>query len=176
MTMSNIQVRILLVYYLQHERPCCIGYTNSNRRREFVYPIQHGREWVHWQSNFKNRRCLSLENQLSLCKWHAYDFSLCFLHELLISFLMFIHNWGTVYTIPDYFSYRPLRSKKQAVTFLCKTSCKNSIVFSKAFNISDTNDTFRIHLIQTPVCNTIPVLCIYIITPSLHWNTQISTR
>jgi hypothetical protein len=31
-------------YYLQHERPCCIGYTNSSRRREFVYPIQHGRE------------------------------------------------------------------------------------------------------------------------------------
>ena len=30
-------------YYLQHERPCCIGYTNSSRRREFVYPIQHGR-------------------------------------------------------------------------------------------------------------------------------------
>jgi hypothetical protein len=31
-------------YYLQHERPCCIGYTNSSRRQEFVYPIQHGRE------------------------------------------------------------------------------------------------------------------------------------
>ena len=23
------------MYYLQHERPCCIGYTNSSRRREF---------------------------------------------------------------------------------------------------------------------------------------------
>ena len=33
-------------YYLQHERPCCIGYTNSSRRREFVYLIQHGRELV----------------------------------------------------------------------------------------------------------------------------------
>jgi hypothetical protein len=62
------------MYYLQHERPCCIGYTNSSRRREFVYPIQHGREccrwlkkrlilWVHWRSNFKNKRCLSRENQ-----------------------------------------------------------------------------------------------------------------
>ncbi len=33
-------------YYLQHERPCCIGYTSSSRRRELVYPIQHGREEV----------------------------------------------------------------------------------------------------------------------------------
>jgi hypothetical protein len=33
------------MYYLQHERPCCIGYTNSSRRLEFVYPIQlHGRD------------------------------------------------------------------------------------------------------------------------------------
>ena len=32
------------MYCLQHERQCCIGYTNSSRRREFVYPIQHGRE------------------------------------------------------------------------------------------------------------------------------------
>jgi hypothetical protein len=67
-------------YYLQHERPCCIGYTISSRRREFVYPIQHGHEcckwlkkrlilWVHWRSNFKNKRCLSQENQSkSLCK------------------------------------------------------------------------------------------------------------
>jgi hypothetical protein len=31
--------------------------------------------------------CLSRENQsLSLCIIHAYDFSLCFLHELLMSF------------------------------------------------------------------------------------------
>jgi hypothetical protein len=28
---------------LQHSRPCCIGYTNSRLRLEFVYPIQHGR-------------------------------------------------------------------------------------------------------------------------------------
>ena len=63
-----------VMYYLQHERPCCIGYTNSSRRREFVYLIQHGREcckwlkkrlilWVHWRSNFKNKRCQSRENQ-----------------------------------------------------------------------------------------------------------------
>ena len=32
------------MYYLQHERPCCIGRYNSSRRREFVCPIQHGRE------------------------------------------------------------------------------------------------------------------------------------
>ena len=30
-------------YYLQHERPCYIGYTNSSQRREVVCPIQHGR-------------------------------------------------------------------------------------------------------------------------------------
>jgi hypothetical protein len=68
-------VCLIYTYCLQHERPCCIGYTNSSRRREFVYPIlQHGREcckwlkkrlilWVHWRSNFKNKRCLSRENQ-----------------------------------------------------------------------------------------------------------------
>ena len=28
--------------HLQHSRPCCIGYTNSRLRLEFVYPIQHG--------------------------------------------------------------------------------------------------------------------------------------
>ena len=32
------------MYYLQHERPCCIGYTSSSRSRDIVYPIQHGRE------------------------------------------------------------------------------------------------------------------------------------
>jgi hypothetical protein len=66
--------QLCVMYYLQHERPCCMGYTNSSRRREFVYPIQHGREcckwlkkllifWVHWRSNFKNKRCLRRENQ-----------------------------------------------------------------------------------------------------------------
>ena len=101
----------MCMYYLQHERPCCIGYTNSRRRREFVYPIQHGREcckWlkkrlilgVHWRSNFKNKRCLSRENQVKVYVnqhesvshiqiRHAYDFSLCFLHELLMSFLIY---------------------------------------------------------------------------------------
>ncbi len=29
--------------HLQHSRPCCIGYTNSRLRLEFVYLIQHGR-------------------------------------------------------------------------------------------------------------------------------------
>jgi hypothetical protein len=58
----------------------CIWYTNSSRRREFVYQIQIGCEcfiglkkwpilWVHWRSNFKNKHCLSRENQSwSLCK------------------------------------------------------------------------------------------------------------
>ena len=40
------------MYYLQHERPCCIGYTNSSRRRELVYPIQHGRECCKWLVKF----------------------------------------------------------------------------------------------------------------------------
>jgi hypothetical protein len=40
---------------LQHSRPCCIGYTNSRLRLEFVYPIQHGRSCCkHYiQSNLK---------------------------------------------------------------------------------------------------------------------------
>ena len=29
--------------HLQHSRPCCIRYTNSRLRLEFVYLIQHGR-------------------------------------------------------------------------------------------------------------------------------------
>ena len=41
------------MYYLQHERTCCIGYTNSSRRREFVYPIQHGRECCKWFVKFQ---------------------------------------------------------------------------------------------------------------------------
>jgi hypothetical protein len=69
-------VCLIYTYCLQHERPCCIGYTNSSRRREFVYPIQHGREcckwlkkrlilWVNWRSNFKNKRCLKADFQSS---------------------------------------------------------------------------------------------------------------
>ena len=34
------------MYYLQYyDRLCCIGYTNSRRRREVPCPIQHGREY-----------------------------------------------------------------------------------------------------------------------------------
>ena len=38
-------VTCIFKYYLQYERPCYIGYTISSRRREVVYPIQHGREY-----------------------------------------------------------------------------------------------------------------------------------
>ena len=62
------------MYYLQHERPCCIRYTSSSRRRALVYLIQNGRECcrcrkkriilsVYLRSNFQNKRCLSGENQ-----------------------------------------------------------------------------------------------------------------
>ena len=34
---------IRITCYLQHSRPCCIGYTTSRLRLELVYPIQHGR-------------------------------------------------------------------------------------------------------------------------------------
>ena len=36
--------RILIDEYIQHERPCCIKYTNTSRKRVVVYLIQHGRE------------------------------------------------------------------------------------------------------------------------------------
>ena len=39
---------------LQHSRPCCIGYTNSRLRLEFVYPIQHGRSCCKHYLNMKN--------------------------------------------------------------------------------------------------------------------------
>jgi hypothetical protein len=70
--------------------------------------MQHGREvrsnWTRRRevrSNFKNKRCLIRENQsLSYVNQHesvshiqirhAYDFSLCFLHELLMSFLNYL--------------------------------------------------------------------------------------
>ena len=42
---------------LQHSRPCCIGYTNSRLRFEFVYPIQHGR---------------------SCCKHHLWHYQTCY--------------------------------------------------------------------------------------------------
>ena len=38
-------------YFLQHERPCCIKYANTSRRR-FVYLIHT--DTIYWQSNFKN--------------------------------------------------------------------------------------------------------------------------
>ena len=36
------------MYYLQHELLCCIRYTNSSRRQEFVYLIQHEHECCKW--------------------------------------------------------------------------------------------------------------------------------
>ena len=36
------------MYYLQHERPCCIEYSNLSRRRKFLYLIQHGPERCKW--------------------------------------------------------------------------------------------------------------------------------
>jgi hypothetical protein len=78
-------------YYLQHERPCCIGYTNSSRRREFVYPIQHGREKIKVKVYVNQHESVS-HIQIR----HAYDFSLCFLHELLMSFLMFCLFYGLI--------------------------------------------------------------------------------
>ena len=38
----ELLIYILSMHYLQYERPCCICYTNSSRRRFVVYPIQHG--------------------------------------------------------------------------------------------------------------------------------------
>ena len=32
-------------YYLQYEQPCCIRHTVQSRKREIVYPIQHGHEY-----------------------------------------------------------------------------------------------------------------------------------
>ena len=32
-------------YYLQYERPCCIGHTTSRPRLDFAYPIQHDRSY-----------------------------------------------------------------------------------------------------------------------------------
>jgi hypothetical protein len=67
-------------YQIKHEQPIFIWCKNSSRRREFVYQIKIGCEcfivlikrpilWVHWRSNFKNKHCLSRENQgWSLCK------------------------------------------------------------------------------------------------------------
>ena len=37
--------------HLQHERPCCIRYTNSRLRLEFVYLIQHGRSCCKYYIN-----------------------------------------------------------------------------------------------------------------------------
>ena len=52
---------------LQHSRPCCIGYTNSRLRLEFVYPIQHGRSCCkHYISNENCRE--SLFAHLSILK------------------------------------------------------------------------------------------------------------
>jgi hypothetical protein len=55
-----------------------------------------------------------------------------------------------------------------ALTFLCKTSWKNSILFLKAF--AEYKKTKQLDRnISLYIRNTIPVLYIYIITPTLHW-------
>ncbi len=43
--------------HLQHSRPCCIRYTNSRLRLEFVYLIQHGRSCCkYYIQNLQNMR------------------------------------------------------------------------------------------------------------------------
>ena len=41
---------------IQYERPYCIGYTMSSRRRDILYPIQYGREYcivlMKWKARF----------------------------------------------------------------------------------------------------------------------------
>ena len=39
----NVYMHSDHMLYLQHSRPCCIGYTISRLLLELVYPIQHGR-------------------------------------------------------------------------------------------------------------------------------------
>jgi hypothetical protein len=64
------------MYYLQHERPCCIGDIQTRAEGESLY-IRYNTdanvvndlkndssyEFIQWRRNFKNKRCLSPENQ-----------------------------------------------------------------------------------------------------------------
>ena len=85
--------------YLQHERLCCLGYTNLSRKREFVYLIQHGHEtkWLvkHLDENipilqqFKiNKlylvRKLNLKFMYRFCIRYTNDF----FYEVLMRFTM----------------------------------------------------------------------------------------
>ena len=46
---------------IQYERPYCIGYTMSSRRRDILYPIQYGREYCIVLMKWKARFYLPLE-------------------------------------------------------------------------------------------------------------------
>ena len=50
---------VFYMYYLQHERPCRIGYTRAEGESLF---IRYNTD-ANCRSNFKNKRCLSRENQ-----------------------------------------------------------------------------------------------------------------
>jgi hypothetical protein len=53
----------------KHEQPIFIWYKNSSRNANVLSCLKRPILWVHWWSNFKNKHCLSRENQSwSLCK------------------------------------------------------------------------------------------------------------
>ena len=88
-------------YYLQHERPCCIGYTSLSRRREIVYPIQHGRETFVFIENPEDIKWFWLRksNEKFMYIWrilyHIYNLmaliSFFFFRELLMILHKYIH-------------------------------------------------------------------------------------
>ena len=42
------------MYYLQHERPCCISIYKLEPKARVVYLIQHGRECCKWLVKLSN--------------------------------------------------------------------------------------------------------------------------
>ena len=45
---------VLSIYYLQHERPCCISIYKLEPKARVVYLIQHGREFCKWLVKLSN--------------------------------------------------------------------------------------------------------------------------
>ena len=88
----------LNLYYLQHERPCCIGYTNYNTDANVVNDLKNDSSYefigevilkinVVYAEKIKVKVYINQHESVSHIQIrHAYDFSLCFLHELLMIF------------------------------------------------------------------------------------------
>ena len=93
-------------------RSLSVWYTNSSRRREFVYQIKIGCEcfivlkkrpilWVHWRSNFKNKHCLRQAEKIK--HWlNIHFFCIFLMNSALMSFSKTYKRYKTYIDLKTY--------------------------------------------------------------------------